>query len=178
MIDLEKDARDWEISDEGRDASQCLAERLAVYRPTRILCSDEPKAIGTARAVAERQRLDLEVVPELHEHDRRGVEWLERDAFHATMRRFFANPTAVIFGRESAETAHRRFRDALLSALKVRDAQTTVVVAHGTVISLFVAAATGVEPFDLWRRLSLPSYIVLSWPEMKLLEIVYSLSDA
>jgi hypothetical protein len=37
---------------------------------------------------------------------------------------------------------------------------------------LFVALSAGVEPFPLWSRLGLPSFVVLSLPEMELVSIV------
>jgi predicted nucleic acid-binding protein len=43
---------------------------------------------------------------------------------------------------------------------------------RGTVIALFAAARTGVEPLTLWQRLGLPSFVVLALPNMALTEIV------
>jgi hypothetical protein len=40
------------------------------------------------------------------------------------------------------------------------------------VIALYVAARAGVDPLPLWRRLGLPSFVVLSLPDMTLVEIV------
>ncbi len=39
------------------------------------------------------------------------------------------------------------------------------IVAHGTVIALFVAYRAGVAPFPLWRRLGLPSLVELALPD-------------
>jgi hypothetical protein len=47
-----------------------------------------------------------------------------------------------------------------------------VVVTHGTVLSLYVAAVTGLDVVALWRRLDLPSYLVLARPDLGLIEIV------
>lgn len=49
------------------------------------------------------------------------------------------------------------------------------VVAHGTVISLFVGAVAGIDGLALWERIGMPSYIVLSRPGFELLEIVESI---
>jgi hypothetical protein len=46
------------------------------------------------------------------------------------------------------------------------------VVAHGIVITLFIARAAGLAPFPLWKRLALPSFIVLSMPGYEVLEII------
>ena len=56
--------------------------------------------------------------------------------------------------------------------------ESVVTVTHGTVISLFVAERAGVDPYNLWRQLDLPSYVVLSVPELKLIEVVGSVESA
>ena len=48
------------------------------------------------------------------------------------------------------------------------------VVAHGTVISLYVARKTGADPFTLWKRLDTPSYIVIDLPEFQIVKVVGS----
>jgi broad specificity phosphatase PhoE len=39
------DAREWRLSDEGRERCIALAKRLAPYQPARLISSDEPKAM-------------------------------------------------------------------------------------------------------------------------------------
>jgi hypothetical protein len=51
------------------------------------------------------------------------------------------------------------------------------MVSHGTVISLFVAECARIDPYDLWRKLELPSYVVLSLPELQLLDVVGSVES-
>jgi len=50
--------------------------------------------------------------------------------------------------------------------------QNVVVFTHGTVLSLYVARATGIEPFALWKRLGLPSFVVLTLPQCKIIRVV------
>ena len=45
-----------------------------------------------------------------------------------------------------------------------------IVVCHGTVISLFVAEQESTDPLLLWAKLGLPSFVVLSRPDLRLLE--------
>jgi hypothetical protein len=47
-------------------------------------------------------------------------------------------------------------------------------VAHGTLISLYVARAAGVEPVPLWQRLGLPAFVVLALPARSLVAVVES----
>ncbi|CAN5257619.1 hypothetical protein BH18CHL2_BH18CHL2_01900 [soil metagenome] len=37
-----------------------------------------------------------------------------------------------------------------------------IIVAHGTVIALYVSRVAGIDPYSLWQSLGLPSYVVLS----------------
>ena len=50
-------------------------------------------------------------------------------------------------------------------------------MAHGTEISLYVAAKTGNSAADLWRRLGLPSFVVLDRPGLDLVRVVERVED-
>jgi len=46
-----------------------------------------------------------------------------------------------------------------------------IVVSHGTVISLYVAAHAGVDGLALWKRLGLPSFVVLDRANLALVRV-------
>ncbi|HEX5503485.1 MAG TPA: histidine phosphatase family protein [Thermomicrobiales bacterium] len=165
-------AAEWRLGPAGRARCGPLAERLRAYRPAAVVGSVEPKAAETAALVASALGVPRETAAGLHEHDRRDVGFLDDAAFEASVAAFFAAPDALVFGRETARQAERRFARAVAGVLARRPDQTVVVVAHGTVVSLFVAAHTGLDARDLWRRLGLPSYIVLARPTLSLLAVV------
>lgn len=163
----------WELSAEGRDGAARLAKELALFPISTVLTSVEPKAHNTASIVAE--LLDVPCVdwPDLHEHDRHNVDHLDAPAvFQQRMREMLARPDEVVYGCESSRAAQQRFARAVQAAVAAHADGDLAVVAHGTVITLFVAEHATVEPFDLWRRLGLPSLVVLSLPGLELLEIV------
>ena len=60
--------------------------------------------------------------------------------------------------------------------LDAHPGESLAVVAHGTVIALYVAAVTGVAPLPLWQRLSLPAFVVLARATGALLAEVDSLA--
>ena len=64
-------------------------------------------------------------------------------------------------GTESADYAHARFLAAVRAAQSESPGEDIAVVAHGTVITLLVSRANGLEPYPLWERLGLPSVLVL-----------------
>lgn len=175
IIDPSLPAAEWALSAEGRVQSQELAERLRTYCPQAVISSQEPKARETAKIIAQHLDLSFTAMHDLHEHDRRGVPLLGQLEFQRAVSEFFANPHTLVFGRETAVDAHTRFRAALSTATSGNQSRTLVVVAHGTVISLFVARETGVEPYPLWQELGLPSFVVISWPRVELLEVVGSI---
>ena len=67
----------------------------------------------------------------------------------------------LVFGNETAEQASQRFQSAIDSILKKFPDQTTIVVAHGTVISLYVSHFNKISILSFWQELGLPSFVVL-----------------
>jgi broad specificity phosphatase PhoE len=154
-------ANQWKLSEEGRVRARRLAERLIRYQPEVIVSSNEPKAKETAEIIAGKHQLELYVIDNLREHDRRNVSYLSQHEFQASIREFFQKPGALVFGRETANQSHARFYRAVNSVLKNHANQTVVIVAHGTVISLFISRLTGTSDFSLWNELGLPSFVII-----------------
>ena len=167
-------SREWRLSDVGRALCIPLAERLVAYDPVAIAASAEPKATETARIVADRLGMPLSVVAGLHENDRTGFGWLGAAELEATIARFFAEPDRRIMGAETADEAHARFPAAVAGLCDRHPTGNIVIVAHGTVITLLVSRLAGMEPFLLWKRLGLPSFVVLSPPDYAVQTVVDS----
>jgi broad specificity phosphatase PhoE len=160
-IDEARPARTWKLSEDGRLRAQRLAEQLESFEPEAILSSNEPKAKETAEILAGRLQLDVQIVPELHEHDRSNVPFLSHDVFQVSIRDFFQKPDELVFGRETADQAYARFYQAVHSILNEHRNKTVVILTHGTVISLFVARLTGTSDLELWNKLGLPSFVAI-----------------
>lgn len=167
-------ASHWPLSSEGRLRSLLLAVRLDEYQPMQIATSSEPKAIATAEIVSDRLGLPFEIVEGLHEHDRSNVLFLSAGEFESAVGAFFERPDELVLGRETARDAQSRFAEAVGRVINGREGGNVVIVSHGTVIALYLAQHTEVEPLPLWRRLGLPSFVVSSLPSLDLLEIVKS----
>ncbi len=171
-------SREWRLSDVGRALCIPLAERLVAYDPVAIAASAEPKATETARIVADRLGVPLSVVAGLHENDRTGLGWLGAAALEATIARFFAEPDRRIMGAETADEAHARFAAAVVGLCDRHPTGNIVIVAHGTVITLLVSRLAGMEPFLLWKRLGLPSFVAVALPGGEIVAHVDSVPDA
>ncbi len=165
-------ASQWQLSEAGRPRCKALAARLSAYDPPIIFSSTEPKARETASIVAHLLRKPLQSREGLHEHSRAGVAYLSSDEFEGRIADFFARPDEPVFGEETADQSYERFARAVGGIIEEHTKGNVAVVAHGTVISLFVARKTGLEPFPLWQRLGLPSYVVLSLPNFELVTVV------
>jgi broad specificity phosphatase PhoE len=92
---------------------------------------------------------------------------LSREAFDQSIRDLFAQPRTLVFGAETADAARRRFAIALMR-LVARTAGDVLVVTHGTVLTLFVAETTGVEPYAFWKRQQMPFAVSLTLPDLRL----------
>lgn len=139
-------------------------------RPDLVVCSEEPKAKGTAQALAAALGVPCRPMLGLHEHLRYSHELVPAVEFHVRFRRFFTEPGQVVVGEESADDAWRRFANAIGAVLKVNPQPTLAVVAHGTVISLLAARANELDAFTLWDRLKCLDVLTLDADTLRLRE--------
>lgn len=173
LIEPEKSAEQWRLSKAGRLRCQPLAEKLAKYQPTVVASSLEPKALETARLVAHYLNLPHKGFAGLQELDRSNVPLLEsveryRDAVEA----IFENQEELVFGQETAVQAGMRFARALDKVIEDSPTGTPVIVSHGIVITLFLNQFERMRPFAFWRRLGMPSYVVLDMLRYRVTEVL------
>lgn len=171
-IDRDKPAHEWTLSAEGRARCADLAAKLARYHPAVFVTSVEPKAMETGRLVAKALGKPWHTAGGLHEHERHRVPYFgDRTAFEAAMADFFARPDELVLGEETAVAARNRFVDAVDNVLAAYLTSNVAIVAHGTVITLFLSHYNPhLDSFSLWRSLSLPCYFVLSLSSLALIE--------
>lgn len=162
-------AREWKLSDEGRDRAQKLVEKLKKYRLNEIFSSDEPKAQQTAEIISGALGLENYVMAGLHEQVREGVLFSSYEEFQKKVESVFEQPDELVFGNETANQALDRFRKSVDLVLGSSNAETVLIVAHGTVISLYVSWLTGINGYSIWQKLGLPSFVVLDMRSKTLL---------
>jgi broad specificity phosphatase PhoE len=148
-----------------------LATKLVAWKPDVVITSLEPKAIETGRLAAGFLGIPCETATGLHEQERTSAKFTSQERFQSDIAAFFQRPDELVFGDETANQAVQRFRHAVTTVLARHSQGNVCIVAHGTVITLFVAQATDIDPFAFWQRLGLPAYIVFSLPEMGLLTV-------
>jgi len=158
----------WRLSDKGKEACLPLADAIKPLAPTVIVSSEEPKAIETAEIVANQLGVPHATAAGLHEHDRSNVPHMRSGEFISYVELFFRKPHERVLGRETADKCAARFDQAVKDALAKHPDETIAVIAHGTVLALFLAARGDgdADGFGWWRKLGLPSFVVLSLPEL------------
>jgi broad specificity phosphatase PhoE len=146
---------------------------LAAHDPVAVVTSVEPKAVETGRIAAGVLGIPCGKMDGLHEHERPQAGLApSREAFQAQVARLLRHPHELIFGAETGEAARRRFAHAIDRVLAQHPAGSVAVVTHGTVLSLFLADVTGIDPVPFWLGLGLPALVVLSLPNFDLIEVV------
>lgn len=156
---------DWHLSAAGHEAALRLAGKLGEFRFDGIVTSPEPKAIGTAEAIASRHNLPVSIDPDLAEHHRRSVGYLPRIEIEEGIAYLFARPDERVFGDETAFQALARFSTAI-DWLSGNDA---VAVTHGTSLTLYVSRRTGIEPRPFWRNLGLATAVVPAGDDVRVI---------
>lgn len=152
----------WQLSSQGQDATRDFVSQLKAYKPKHIFSSPESKALETALILAEILHIGFEIVNDLYEHERSNEKFIEPDIFAQKMRDFFTRADELVYGQETANNARARFHIALLNAWRNHRHHNVAVVAHGAVISLFVAhVIPHIDGFELWQCLKLPDMVVL-----------------
>jgi broad specificity phosphatase PhoE len=145
LIEPDKPVPSWSLSDTGRARVQALAANLGVIADTtRIISSDETKALETAGPLAVALNLSVEIRPSMHENDRSATGFLPPPEFEMVADQFFANPQTSIRGWETAFSAQQRIVSEVQTILEGHTAGDILFVGHGGVGTLLYCALAGV----------------------------------
>lgn len=161
----------WQLSQTGYERARALAATIKPHGLKYIHSSVEPKAVQTAEAFRDVFGVPIVMALGFQEHERPNVPLLPSEIFERTIQEFFSRPSERVFGNESADEARTRFEHALAPLID-NSSDDLVVVTHGTVLTLTVAAKNGIDPFPFWKRLPMPSAVSVTLPDMTLEEII------
>ena len=164
----------WQLSADGRSRCHTLAPKIQPFTPTRFITSHEPKARETGQILAELLGVRCTSAAGLQEYDRSGVPYFaSKVAFETAVSNFFARPDELVFGGETAVQARDRFETAVQQQLDTHPQDTVAIVAHGTVLTLFLCQHNPhLEPLPFWQSLAMPCAFVVSLPGMALVTAV------
>lgn len=133
----------WGLNTTGLRRAAAALEQPWMASVERIVCSDEHKAVQTAHILGSHLCIDVEVRPGIGENDRSSTGFLPPDEFERMADRFFAEPEVSVRGWERAVDAQRRIVTGLADLLETPAADSTVVVGHGGVGTLWYCWLTG-----------------------------------
>jgi len=144
---------EWELDDQGRAAAGRLADRLEVAPEIgALVTSTEPKALGTAAAIAA--RWDAKVHPDdrLREAARPWVGPGYRAVAHRYLR------GEAIDGWEPHATVAARADAVLADALAVAGGRPVVMVTHGLLLAVHLSErlGAGFDAESFWSCLAFP----------------------
>lgn len=156
-----------------------LANAVRAHVPTvgsvaggcNVVASHEPKAIATARELAHVWGCGYSTSSDLEEHHRGPLPLVDDLTWRTTVARLFLHPATLVFGEETADEARERFTRGVDSVLVKRSgaAAPAVIVSHGTVITLYLAQANGLDHIELWDSLQLPEALLVRSRDRRLL---------
>ncbi|MCV9962358.1 phosphoglycerate mutase family protein [Pararhizobium sp. BT-229] len=134
----------WGLSELGAARSQAAAQSDWAKTLTRILSSDETKALETAAFLAKPAGVGVEVMEHAGENDRSATGFLVPDEFEKAANWFFANPEQSFHGWERAADALARIVSAVFAVLDRHDpAKPIAFVGHGGVGTLLKCHLAG-----------------------------------
>jgi broad specificity phosphatase PhoE len=143
-IDADVPVPKWGLSEVGGARARQAAARPWAATLTRIIASDETKAIETATLIAKATGIPIEIVDGMHENDRSATGFLPLAAFEAAANWFFAHPTDSFHGWERAIDAQARIVQAVEGVLAHHDPRAPIAfVGHGGVGTLLKCHLTG-----------------------------------
>jgi broad specificity phosphatase PhoE len=157
-----KPLRLWGLSEHGRRAAEALGQREALRTVRVIASSPESKAAQTAAAFANGR--PIVEVADLGELDRSAAGFIATEAERlGLVRAILEQPDVSIRGCEAASDARNRFVRAIDGLVADNPRGGLAVVAHGTVLSLYMAHLRGLATadFEAWRRIRLPDLAVV-----------------
>jgi broad specificity phosphatase PhoE len=161
-------ASDVGLGEQGTEQARLLAASLAAASPTALYSSPRPRAVETARPLAELTGLEPVLVPDLTEIDfgeLEGMPLAEIEERFPELADWTTTPTSVAFpGGESVETLRDRAVPAVHAIAQANPDATTVVVCHGVVIRVVAGEALAM-PLDAIFRFDVPycSVSVIDW---------------
>lgn len=145
-VDPDVDVTSWSLSDIGRHRAAAMLAQPWVSSITRVVSSDETKALETAQILADNLGLAVEVREGCGENDRTATGFVPPEEFEVLADAFFADPETSTQGWERAVDAQQRVVKNLADLLgsSGREGEGDVaVIGHGAVGTLWYCHLAG-----------------------------------
>ncbi|TCP54740.1 broad specificity phosphatase PhoE [Tumebacillus sp. BK434] len=159
-IDPKVPAHLWQLSSAGVHSTRELAARESWAKVRTIWHSPEPKAVGTARVIAEQAGLVMKEHAGLHELAF-DAGYLSQEEFQSRVGAYFQGGTADP-AFEPYHEAEARIAHAVQDIVARSNGQDTAIVSHGRILTVLYSRLLGrrLGPKD-WRSIQLPDLSVI-----------------
>jgi len=150
-VDPDVPPSEWTLSEEGEAAQAEFLERDLVDDVDAVYTSPEPKARGTAEAVADRADVLVRVDERLREVDRSGEGFIEdQSEYDEMVADYFRIPETPFDWEDRLDVQariHRFVRDL------DTDHDTVLLVSHGLFLTTMLADIFEADRFEFWQDL-------------------------
>jgi alpha-ribazole phosphatase len=148
--------QDEPLDAEGRRQLKELARKLSGFRFHAVFVSDLTRAVATARPIAHRQKLELQIRPglrEMHFGCWQGLSWeqIQRREPRAADRWQKRFASESIPEGEQFPRFKRRVKDELKAIVDANRGRCVLVVTHAGVIRVILADALGMDDENIFR---------------------------
>jgi alpha-ribazole phosphatase len=147
------------LGEAGHEQARLLAPRLAAVRPTALYSSPRPRAVQTARPVADLLGIEPEIVADLRElefGELEGMALVDIGQRHPELVGWTSRPSGAVFpGGETVSSVRDRTVAATEAIARANPGGTAVVVCHGVVIRVVLAEMLEM-PLDAIFRFEVP----------------------
>jgi broad specificity phosphatase PhoE len=153
-------AHEWRLAEQARGEMLALRESGALPASASWSSSPEPKAVETARFLADGE---IVTVHAFREQIRSG-NWLESEAeYRNAVRTAFEHPQSpALPGWEPLDRTRERVTSAVLHLVANASRPQLIAVGHGTAWTVLVSQLTGSAPdLDAWESMLMPDHCVL-----------------
>ncbi len=145
---------DVELNETGLKQAELLGEYLSKFRVEKVYSSPLKRALRTAQAIADYQRLEVEVAPALIDFDFGQWQGLSvgevKTKYEALYQQWLGDPEKVkIPGGESLDEVKKRAMG-LVSSILDKGEGSVVLVAHRVVNKVLICALLGLDNSHFW----------------------------
>jgi broad specificity phosphatase PhoE len=145
----------WILTESGKKSAEDLAESGIFDDVDVIISSGEEKAYLTAKPFADRLGKKIVRVPELNELNRDKGEMMSKEEYDQMKVKIFEDLDYTDHGWETARHALNRFKQAVDKIDEQYENKKILIVAHGTVMTLYFAYLQNKldDIFSRWKGL-------------------------
>lgn len=163
-IDLDIPSAEWDLSEQGKQEIQRIADSGVFDSIDILISSDEKKAIRTAEPIARRLNLKIRSNPLFRELDRKQIQSKDKTEYEIIVKQVFEKKAQSILGCETAENSLNRFKKGIKIIEESFVNSKILIVSHGIILTLFRSDYLKWSPrksFSEWKKLRFCEWFVI-----------------